>query len=99
VEFPFAWTDLDSLRIHLPKGWKCEAVSAPRPTHAPGVADLWTDLRELESGSVLQVRRKFMLGYDGQTLFPAESYPDLQKLFALFSESDRSTTPLVSSGE
>jgi hypothetical protein len=99
VEFPFAWSDVDSLRIRLPKGWKCETISAPRPARAPGVAELKTELRELESGSVLLVRRVFTLGYDGQTVFPATSYGALRKLFALFSESDRTTTPLVSSGE
>jgi hypothetical protein len=99
VEFPFAWSDFDSLRIRLPKGWKCETVSPPRPAVAPGVAELRTELHSLESGSVLLVRRMFTLGYVGQTVFPATSYQGLQKLFALFSESDRTTTPLVPSGE
>jgi len=99
VEFQFPWSDVDSLRIHLPKGWRCETVASPRPARAPGVAQLKTDLQELESGSVLEVRRRFTLGYDGQIVFPANSYAGLQKLFALFSESDRTATPLVPSRE
>jgi hypothetical protein len=99
VEFPFSWTDRDSLRIRLPAGWKCETVAAPKPAVAPGVAELHTRLRELESGAVLEVRRDFQLGFDGQILFPASSYPDLRRLFALFTDADRFTTPLVQSGD
>jgi len=99
VEFSFPWSDVDSLRIHLPKGWKCETIAPPRPARAPGVAELRTEFRELESGSVLEVRRWFTLGYDGQILFPASSYANLQKLFTLFNDADRTATPLIPSGE
>src|SRR5262245_19792829 len=89
VEFQFAWSDVDSLRIRLPKGWKCETVSSPQGARAPGVAELQAEFLELESGAVLQVRRWFALGYNGQIVFPATSYSGLQKLFGLFNDSDR----------
>ena len=99
VEFPFAWTDRDSLRIRLPAGWKCETVAAPRPTRSPGVADMAIELRELESGTVLEMHRDFRLGFNGEILFPASSYGALRRLFALFSEADRFTAPLVQAGK
>src|SRR5262249_12095061 len=66
VEFPFAWPGRDSLRIRLPAGWKCESALAPRPVSAPGVAEMRTEWREQESGAVLEVRRTYVLGYEGQ---------------------------------
>jgi hypothetical protein len=95
VEFPFAWTDRDSLRIRVPAGWKCEAVSAPRPVSAPGVAEMRTDLRAQESGAVLEYRRTLEMGLGGEVVFPPSSYAALQKLFGLFQDADRTTATLV----
>jgi hypothetical protein len=99
VEFRFAWTDRDSLRIRLPAGWKCEAVTSPRPVVAPGVGQMRTELRQQESGAVIEYRREFELGHDGQVVFPASSWAALQKLFGLFLEADRTTATLVPVGE
>ena len=99
VEFPFSWTDRDSLRIRLPSGWKCETVAAPRPVGSPGLAQMVTELRAQQSGAVLEYRRTLELGYDGQVVFPASSYPALQKLFGLFLNADRTATTLVPAGE
>ena len=95
ILFPFAWSDVDSLRIRLPDGWKVESLPATPPVSARGVSAYLMTLASAESDRVVECVRLFDMGMDGMLFFPASSYGELRKLFELFTDRDRLTVPLA----
>ena len=95
VAFPFAWTDIDSLRVRLPEGWSVESLPAPGPVRAAGVAVYRLSFAAAEDGRALDCVRSFEMGQGGTLYFPVESYTDLQKLNDAFMDRDRTSVSLV----
>lgn len=94
ILFPFAWSDVDSLRIRLPDGWKVESLPATPPVTARGVSAYQMTLASAEADRVVECVRLFDMGLDGMLFFPVSSYGELRKLFELFTDRDRLTVPL-----
>jgi len=98
VQFPFAWTDVDSLRIRLPGDWKVESLPAARPAGAEGVASYRLAFESGEEGGSIRCDRHFQMGLGGNLVFPRDSYDGLRQLFDLIADRDRLSVPLVRRG-
>jgi len=98
VQFPFAWTDVDSLRMRLPGDWKVESLPAARPAGAEGVASYRLAFESGEEGGSIRCDRHFQMGLGGNLVCPRDSYDGLRQLFDLIADRDRLSVPLVRRG-
>ncbi|MFN8588192.1 MAG: DUF3857 domain-containing protein [Candidatus Eisenbacteria bacterium] len=95
IEFPYAWTETDSVRIRLPDGWKVESLQSRRPLVAPGLAEYSQAATLVDDGRTLVVVRQLAVGVDGVRRVTRDEYPGLKQLFDRIAELDRMSVTLV----
>jgi hypothetical protein len=95
VYFKHSWAESDTIRIRLPAGWRVEELDQPQPVEAKGVAAYRASILQSDDGAQLLYLRALVAGEDGTTLFPADSYPALKRLFDLIHDGDQATVTLV----
>ncbi len=95
VEFPYAWTETDSVRIRLPEGWKLDALPSPRPLVAPGLAEYSVSATLEDDGRTLVAVRRLAIGIEGVLSVSRDDYEGLKKLFDRIAELDRLSVTLV----
>ena len=98
VYFPYAWSELDSIRIRIPEGWKLETLDAPEPAESPGWAGYRADLVYDAPKREVVYRRSFRFGDHGRRLVPAEDYAEVKHWFDLVHERDQTGVTLVREG-
>jgi len=95
VYFRYAWTELDSVGIRLPEGWSVEAVDSPEPVRADSVAEYRAQNLVSDDRRSIVHLRWLVIGEQGSTYFPTQSYAGVKKLFDMIHERDRATITLV----
>ncbi|MBE2215779.1 MAG: DUF3857 and transglutaminase domain-containing protein [Opitutaceae bacterium] len=89
IAFPFAWQEAEEVAIRLPEGYELEKPSAPLNV---GTADseFWAkySIKYGAKSRTLFHSREFSLGGGGVTMFQAQSYPVLKRLFEELHRSD-----------
>lgn len=95
VNFEYAWTELDTVRLRLPPGWVPEAIDSPEPVHVPDIADFSAQLSVRTDGAAIEFTRSLEFGTAGELYFPVREYPTIKRLFDLVRERDHSTVSLV----
>ena len=81
VYYRYPWTEVDSVRIRLPQGWKVESADDVEPVGAAGVSDYAAAVSvNDEAGEVVYVRR-FRMGLNGSIYFEPKYYAGVKKLF------------------
>ena len=82
VQFPFAWKEVDQIRIALPDGYSLENPDSPGSLDfgEPGSYQLEMRINR-GAGTELALSRELIFGNKSQLLFRAETYPTLKKVF------------------
>ena len=88
VYYRYPWTEVDSVRIRLPSGWKVESADDVEPLGAAGVSDYAAAVSvNDEAGEIVYVRR-FRMGLNGSIYFEPKYYPAVKRLFDGIHERD-----------
>lgn len=95
VYYRYPWTELDTVLVRLPAGWKVESTDSVVPLSAEGVADYAAAVMVSDDQTRILYVRRFRLGMDGRTFYPAESYPGVKKLFDGIQKRDRVSLSLT----
>jgi uncharacterized protein DUF3857/transglutaminase superfamily protein len=95
VYFRHPWTELDTVNIRLPQGWKVEAAEKVDPLVAEGVSDYVAAVTVSDDGTTLRYFRRFRMGIDGSIFFPPQSYKGVKQLFDGIEKRDRVALTLV----
>jgi len=89
VYFRHAWTELDTVRVHLPPGWKVENAESVEPLSAQGVSDYAAAVMVSDDETQVLYVRRFRMGIEGSIYFPSKSYPGVKQLFDGIQKRDR----------
>jgi uncharacterized protein DUF3857 len=89
VYYRYPWTELDTVRVRLAKGWKVEAASSVEPLGAEGVSDYSAAVMVSDDGMQILYVRRFRMGLEGSIFFPPQFYPGVKKLFDEIQKRDR----------
>ena len=89
VYFRFPWTELDTVRVHLPPGFRVESAASGEPLAAQGVSDYAAGVMVSDDETQVLYVRRFRMGIDGSIYFPANSYPAVKQLFDAVQKRDR----------
>lgn len=89
VYFHHAWTELDTVRVHLPAGWKVETAESVEPLSAQGVSDYAAAVMVSDDETQVLYVRRFRMGVEGSIYFPSKSYPGIKQLFDGIQQRDR----------
>ena len=89
VYFRHPWTELDTVRVHLPAGWKVESAESGQPLAAEGVSDYAAGVTVSDDQTQVLYVRRFRMGIDGSIYFPVDSYPAVKQLFDAVQKRDR----------
>jgi transglutaminase-like putative cysteine protease len=89
VYFRYPWTELDTVRVHLPAGWKVENAESGEPLSAEGVSDYAAGVMVSDDQTQVLYVRRFRMGIDGSIYFPVDSYPAVRQLFTAVQQRDR----------
>lgn len=81
VYFEHAWSEIDTVRIRLPEGWRVQDFDDIPPRFADGVADYVAAVQVSEDGRDLTYVRRLRMGIDGSIYIPAEYYPGVKQFF------------------
>jgi hypothetical protein len=95
VYYRYPWTELDTVRVRLPTGWKVESSDSVEPLSAEGVADYAAAVMVSDDGTQILYVRRFRLGMDGSIYFPAKYYPGVKNLFDGIHKRDRVSLSLT----
>ena len=95
VYFRHAWTELDTVRIHLPPGWKVETAESVEPLVAEGVSDYAAAVMVSDDQTQVLYVRRFRMGIEGSIYFPSKSYPGIKQLFDGIQKRDRVALTLI----
>jgi hypothetical protein len=95
IELPMAWTEVDSVSVRIPDGWRVEAVDAPAERIVPGVLDYRCGWTAESDQRHLTLRRRLALGVGGRIQFPVSSYANLRALFEDIHQHDGVTVSLI----
>ncbi|MGH7730102.1 MAG: DUF3857 and transglutaminase domain-containing protein [Candidatus Eiseniibacteriota bacterium] len=89
VYYRFPWTELDTVRIRLPQGWKVEAADSVEPLSAEGVSDYAAAVMVSDDQTQILYIRRFRMGLDGSIFFPPKFYSGVKQLFDGIQKRDR----------
>src|SRR5262245_6636694 len=89
VYYRHPWTELDTVRIRLPAGWKVESADSGQPLSAEGVCDYAAGVMVSDDETQVLYVRRFRMGIDGSIYFPVDLYPGVKQLFDGIQERDR----------
>jgi hypothetical protein len=95
VQFPFAWSERDTVRIALPQGWHPEPMQQPQPILAPDVALHRIAVRIEPSTGRLVCARTLDVGIGNVLDFRPDDAATLKRFFDLARDSDHLTVPLA----
>ncbi len=93
VYFHYPWSEIDTVKIELPKGFELDNADAPQPFAAGDVSKYEMKIVVVE-GRTLIINRSFSFGGAGTLLFPKTSYAPLKQLFDTLHERDNHTITL-----
>jgi transglutaminase-like putative cysteine protease len=97
VYYRYPWTELDTVRVRLPAGWKVEGADHVEPLSAEGVSDYAAAVMVSDDQKHVLYVRRFRLGMDGSIFFPTQFYPGVKKLFDGIQTRDRVSVSLTRS--
>jgi hypothetical protein len=82
VEFPYAWKEVDQIRIELPENYDLDNADRPGDLTFAKLGS-YTVRMSLKKGMVneLSMDREFVFGVDGNLYFTPEGYPTIKKIF------------------
>ena len=89
VYYRFPWTEVDTVRIRVPEGWKVETVDSAEPLTAEGVADYSANVMVSDDRRQVFYLRRFRMGIDGSILIAPKFYPGVRHLFDEIQRRDR----------
>src|SRR5262245_2726372 len=89
VYFRYPWTELDTVRVHIPPGWKVESAASGEPLAAESVCDYAAGVMVSDDETQVLYVRRFRMGIDGSIYFPVNSYPGVKQLFDAVQKRDR----------
>jgi transglutaminase-like putative cysteine protease len=89
VYYRFPWTELDTVRIHIPEGWKVEQADSVQPLSAQGVSDYAAAVMVSDDQRTILYVRRFRMGLEGSIFFPPQYYPGVKQLFDGIQKRDR----------
>jgi hypothetical protein len=89
VYYRYPWTELDTVRIRLPEGWKVETADSVEPLAAEGVSDYAAAVMVSDDETQILYVRRFRMGLEGNILFPPKFYPGVKQLFDGIQKRDR----------
>ncbi len=89
IHFPYPWSEIDEVRIQLPKGYELENADAPADVEDPKrIGSLKISMSIDRAANVLIHKRNFHFGGGRNTLFPAAVYTPMKNLFDAFHKAD-----------
>jgi hypothetical protein len=93
VEFPYAWKEIDDIRVKLPTGWSLDHADQPGSLDfgQPGSYNLKMSVNK---DNELSTSREFTFGRNRLLYFDAKSYPAVKKVFDEIQLRDRHTLSL-----
>jgi transglutaminase-like putative cysteine protease len=98
VYYPYAWSELDTISVRLPEGWKVGKVASVEPLAATGVADYAADTMVSDDGRTILFVRRFRMGIDGSIYFQTRYYPGVKQLFDGVHQRDGTVIELTREG-
>ena len=95
VFFHYSWSEVDDIKIELPKGFSLDNADFPNLITDPQkISLLDIDIKIDNAANTMIYNRKFHFGGNDFTLFPKTAYPALKNLFDAFNKSDTHTITL-----
>ena len=95
VFFHYPWSEVDDVKIELPKGFSLDNADSPALLTDPQkISLLDINISVDNSTNTMIYKRKFYFGGGNFTLFPKTAYPALKNLFDEFNKSDTHTITL-----
>lgn len=95
VYFTSPWSECDSLRLHLPAGWRFETGEAAPELDAVDVGHMSLTTSVADEGRTLATSRALDFGEQGTIYFPVKEYAGLKRFFDQVHERDQQTVSLV----
>ncbi len=94
VYFNYPWSEKDSIKIELPKGYILDNADAPQPmADSQRIGFLDINIKTNPAQDYLSYERNFHFA-NGKLLFPTALYPAVKNMFDLFHKADSHTITL-----
>jgi len=94
IYFKYAWAEDDEVILELPEGWVLDEPVAPTSSKMGNVGHYSVELLKTTDGRKLIYRRRLEWGKDLAIILPAESYPQVKKVFEWMQQQDDHTMSL-----
>jgi hypothetical protein len=94
IFFPYAWKEIDRVRIELPAGYQLESPDAPAPVTLPPFGGCTVKLTATPDGRAIEMTREFFFGGGPRLQFPVDAYSSLKQFFDGVVKADARTLTL-----
>src|SRR5580658_8247892 len=93
VNFPYAWKEHDSVTIELPAGFALDNAEAPGSLNFGNPGSYQVKIMTRGSSELI-LERDLTFGKDGSLVFPADTYPQIKRIFDEIQKRDGHTISL-----
>jgi hypothetical protein len=99
IYFPYPWSELDNIDIHLPAGFQLDHPEKPGPFEVPSIVKYAANISINNTTNTLFYRRTFTFGGAQIPNFEVKNYKGVKGIFEQAHANDEHMLTLVKAGE